>query len=46
MMKSDSDTSLNEPSFVVNNYRKFSTVSDSVWCTLHSLLYIVTTFVW
>jgi len=31
-MKSDSDTSLNQPSFVVSSYRKFSTVSVDVSC--------------
>jgi len=30
MMKSDSDPSLNQPSFVVSTYQKFSTVSDDI----------------
>jgi len=33
MMKSESDTSLNQPSIVVSSYRKFSTVSDDIGCT-------------
>jgi len=30
MLKTESDTSLNQPSFVVNSYRNFSTVSDNI----------------
>jgi len=30
MMKTDSDTSLDQPSFLVNSYRKFSTVSNAI----------------